>query len=53
MKQLIRFEDDYGVSDIVCMAHDLGLGNLADNRLTRITKDENVLVQSGLSIGAV
>lgn len=53
MNQLIRFEDDYGASDIVCIAQELGLYDLSTNKLTHSTLKENIFMQSGLSIGAV
>jgi len=53
MKRLIRFEDKYGMPDMVCPLQGLGLPNLENERLTCATCKEDVMIQFGLSIGAV
>lgn len=53
MKRLIRFEDKYGMPDIICPLQGLGLPNLENEKLTCATLKEDVMIQFGLSIGAV
>lgn len=53
MSQLIRFEDKFGMTDIVCIVQDLGLQNPNDMWVTHSTMKKDILVQYGLSIGLV
>lgn len=53
MSQLIRFEDKYGMGDIVSLAQDLGDVNHNIIQLSTKTNKSNVWIQIGLSIGAV
>lgn len=60
MRQLIRFEDAYGIADLVCMIHDLGLIELIarDNSLQGIkivnkSKKEDIYIECGVSFPAV
>lgn len=58
MTRLIRFEDAYGMSDIICLAHDLPLINLKSNICTtslsginniNYCKEKNVYYECGIS----
>lgn len=56
MKRLIRFEDTYGMADIVCLAHNLGLINYEQSGrgLTGIkqihnTNNQDIFIECGLS----
>lgn len=53
MSQLIRFEDKYGMGDIVSLAQDLGAVNHNVVALSAKTNKPDVWIQIGLSIGAV
>lgn len=53
MSQLIRFEDKYGMGDIVSLAQDLGAVRHNDERIVSETDKTDVFIQIGLSIGAV
>lgn len=61
MKQLIRFEDAYGMADIVCIAHDLGLielqpnGNSGLNGVNKIhtSNKKDIYVECGISFPTI
>lgn len=53
MSQLIRFEDKYGMTDIVCIAQGLGTPNTDYEKLTCKTIKDNIVIQYGLTIGNV
>jgi hypothetical protein len=53
MSQLIRFEDNYGMGDIVCLAQDLGPIDYNNTNVTSDTYKSDVFIQIGLSMGSV
>lgn len=60
MRQLIRFEDAYGMADLICMTHDLGLielipknNSLQGIKIVNKSRKENIYIECGVSFPAV